>query len=95
MTKKKKKSKKIPTRMCVGCREKKPKEKLIRIVKTPQGEIKLDESGKMNGRGVYLCKDENCFNLAFKKNRLQKSLRAQIKEEEKEGIKMTCLEMLT
>lgn len=91
----KKKSKKIPERMCIGCREKKFKADLVRIVKTPEGEIKLDSSGKMNGRGVYVCKNEECLKEAFKKNKLNKSLKREMKEEEKEEIKEKCLELMS
>ena len=58
--------KKIPMRMCVGCREMKPKKELVRIVKTSQGEIKLDTVGKVNGRGAYICKNGDCLKKAIK-----------------------------
>ena len=51
------KTKKVPMRMCVGCREMKPKKELIRVVRSPEGEISLDFRGKAPGRGAYLCKD--------------------------------------
>ena len=47
--------KKIPMRMCVACREMKPKKELIRVVRTPEGEVLLDPTGRRNGRGAYLC----------------------------------------
>lgn len=53
--------KKIPMRMCIGCREMKPKKDLIRVVKSPEGNILLDSTGKKNGRGAYVCKDINCI----------------------------------
>ncbi len=53
--------KKTPMRMCTGCREMKPKKELIRVVKTPEGEIKLDTVGKLNGRGAYICKHAECL----------------------------------
>ena len=52
---------KIPMRMCTGCREMKPKRELIRIVKTPDGEIKPDATGRLNGRGAYICRSVECF----------------------------------
>ena len=61
---------KIPMRMCVGCREMKPKAELIRAVKTPEGEILLDVTGKKNGRGAYLCRNEECIRKAAKQNAL-------------------------
>lgn len=89
-----KKKKKIPLRLCIGCQEKKPKKELVRIVKTPENEIKLDSSGKMNGRGVYLCKDEACFDEAFKKNKFQKSFQKEIKNHDREEIKKYFFEIL-
>ena len=60
--------KKIPMRMCTGCHEMKPKKELIRVVKTPEGEIKLDFTGKLNGRGAYICNCAECFKKAKKQN---------------------------
>ncbi|HRY13137.1 MAG TPA: YlxR family protein [Syntrophomonadaceae bacterium] len=68
------KVRKIPQRMCVGCRVMKNKKELIRVVRTPTGEIALDETGKKSGRGAYLCRDSNCLTLAVKGKRLQKAL---------------------
>ncbi len=63
-------TKKIPMRMCIGCREMKPKRELIRIVKTPEGEIKLDRTGKLNGRGAYACPNADCLKKIAKQNAL-------------------------
>ena len=63
-------TKKIPMRMCTGCREMKPKKELIRIVKTTDGEIKIDITGKLNGRGAYVCKDAECMRKIRKGNAL-------------------------
>lgn len=65
--------KKIPMRMCTGCREMKPKRDLIRIVKTSDGEIKLDLTGKLNGRGAYICKSCDCLEKAQKSSALSRS----------------------
>ncbi|MDI3530899.1 MAG: uncharacterized protein PWP60_748 [Candidatus Atribacteria bacterium] len=54
------KKRRIPLRMCVGCRERKPKKELIRIVKTPQGELLVDDTGKKAGRGAYVCPKPEC-----------------------------------
>ena len=62
------KTKKIPMRMCIGCREMKPKKELLRIVKTAENEIKLDKTGKLNGRGAYVCKNAECFKKIRKQN---------------------------
>ena len=68
-------------RMCTGCREMKPKKELIRVVKTPEGEIKLDAVGKLNGRGAYICRDRQCFNNAKKSNALSRAFEMQISDE--------------
>ncbi|MBR5223731.1 MAG: YlxR family protein [Clostridia bacterium] len=65
--------KKIPMRMCTGCHEMKPKKELIRVVKTPEGEIKLDFTGKLNGRGAYICNCAECLKKAKKQNSLSRA----------------------
>ncbi|MCQ2449261.1 MAG: YlxR family protein [Clostridia bacterium] len=62
--------KKTPMRMCIGCREMMPKAQLVRAVRTPEGEILLDTTGKKNGRGAYLCHKEECLRKAAKQNAL-------------------------
>lgn len=74
------KSQKIPMRMCLGCNEMKPKRELMRVVKSPEGEISLDFTGKKNGRGAYLCKEADCFDKARKARRFEKSLSCRIDE---------------
>lgn len=69
------KQKKIPQRMCVGCQEMKNKKELLRIVRTPEGEIVIDSTGKKSGRGAYVCSNEACLNKAFKEKRLEKALK--------------------
>ena len=59
--------KKIPMRRCGGCGEMKTKKELVRVVRSPEGEISLDLTGRKNGRGSYICKDVDCFNMAIKK----------------------------
>ena len=66
--------KKIPMRMCTGCGEMKPKRELVRVVKSPQGEISLDLTGKKPGRGAYVCKNVTCLRAARKARRLELSL---------------------
>ncbi len=68
------KTRKIPMRMCVVTREKLPKSELIRVVKTPEGKVIIDESGKANGRGAYLKKDKEVFLRAKKSNILNRQL---------------------
>lgn len=72
------KQKKIPQRMCVGCQEMKNKKELLRIVRTPEGEIVIDTTGKKSGRGAYVCPNEACLNKAFKEKRLEKAFKEAI-----------------
>jgi predicted RNA-binding protein YlxR (DUF448 family) len=74
-------TRKIPQRMCVGCREMKDKKELIRIVRTPDGSIEIDKTGKRSGRGAYLCSNRECLDVAVKKKALQKALEKDLPEE--------------
>ncbi len=67
------KTRKIPQRQCVGCREMKDKKALLRIVKTPEGEILLDSTGKKSGRGAYVCPDPECLKKAQKSRALERA----------------------
>mgnify|MGYP002470444807 CR=1 FL=1 len=73
--------KKIPIRQCLGCREHKPKGELIRVVRSPEGEISLDFRGKKPGRGAYLCLDAQCLKQARKSRRLERAFSCKIPEE--------------
>lgn len=73
--------KKIPLRQCVGCSERKPKGELIRVVRTPEGDIVLDTTGRKNGRGCYICSSVKCFNKARKSGRLATHLECAIPDE--------------
>ena len=64
--------------MCIGCREVKPKNELVRVIKTPEGDILLDVTGKKNGRGAYLCANPACVNAAAKQRALSKALKCEI-----------------
>ncbi|MBQ7931739.1 MAG: YlxR family protein [Clostridia bacterium] len=75
------KSRKIPERRCVGCVGTFPKKDLIRVVRSPEGEISIDFTGKKSGRGAYLCKSEACFRKAKKSGILKRSLECEISEE--------------
>lgn len=74
-------TKKTPLRMCIGCREMKPKKELVRVVKTSEGEIKLDTTGKLNGRGAYICKCKECFKKVYKTNAFSRSFDMSVPEE--------------
>ncbi len=68
------KPRKIPMRMCVGCREMKPKRELLRVVKSPAGDVALDRTGKAPGRGAYVCPDAQCLQRAVKTRQLERAL---------------------
>ena len=73
--------KKIPQRQCMGCRERKAKKELIRVVRGTDGNVSLDFSGKLNGRGAYLCPDPQCLKKAQKAKSLERSLEVPIPQE--------------
>ena len=75
------KPRKIPTRQCLGCNEHKPKKELLRVLRTPEGEITLDFTGKKSGRGAYICYDVKCLKRARKSKRIDKSFQVDIPEE--------------
>lgn len=73
--------KKIPQRQCMGCRERKAKKELIRVVRGTDGVVSLDFGGKLNGRGAYICPDPACLKKAQKTKSLERSLEVEIPEE--------------
>ena len=75
------KQKKIPMRQCLGCNEHRAKGELLRVVRSPEGEISLDFTGKKSGRGAYICRDVACLKRVRKSRRLERSLDASISEE--------------
>ena len=75
------KKKKIPMRKCIACNENKSKKELIRIVKDKEGHIEVDLTGKMNGRGAYICPNTKCLEMAMKKKQLAKALNVEIPNE--------------
>lgn len=74
------KPRKIPMRMCVGCREMKPKMTLLRIVKPQDGDARIDRTGKASGRGAYVCNDMECMKKARKTRALERALECSIDE---------------
>lgn len=75
------KKRKIPERQCLGCNAHKPKGELLRVVRTPEGDVRLDFGGKMNGRGAYICRDVECLKKARKSRRIDRNLTCEIPEE--------------
>lgn len=74
------KTRKVPLRMCLGCKEMKDKRELVRVVKNKDGEISIDMKGKMPGRGAYICKSQDCLNLAVKGKRLERAFGSRIED---------------
>lgn len=74
-------AKKIPLRMCIGCREMKPKSELYRVVKTPSGEILIDKTNKLSGRGAYICRCGDCLKKAEKMNALAHTFSMQVEKQ--------------
>ncbi len=81
------KPKKIPLRMCLGCNEMKPKNELLRVVKSPEGEISLDVTGKKNGRGAYICHSAECLERAVKSKRLERTFSSLVPNEVLDSLK--------
>ena len=75
------KTKKIPMRMCLGCGEMKPKRELIRVVKSKEGDISLDLTGKKSGRGAYICKSVECVEKSRKARKFERSFSCMISED--------------
>ena len=81
-----------PQRTCMGCNEKREKQQLIRIVKNKQNEIKIDKTGKMEGRGAYICNNVACLDRVKKSKRLERVLDMKISEEIYEDLRGVILE---
>ena len=79
--------KKIPMRRCTGCGEMKSKKEMIRVIRTAEGEILLDATGKKNGRGAYLCFSAECLEKAVKSRGLERSLKVPVPQEVYENLK--------
>ena len=77
---------KIPQRMCVGCREKRDKKDLLRVVRTPEGQLVLDATGKRSGRGASVCRDAQCLKKARKSRALERMLETGIPDEVYEAL---------
>ena len=80
------KPKKIPMRMCVGCREMKEKKTLIRVVRNPEGEVFIDPTGKKSGRGAYVCRNPECLKRAIKQKQLERQLQVSLTDEVNEAL---------
>lgn len=80
------KQKKIPMRMCVGCREMKPKRELLRVVRSPEGEISFDLTGRKPGRGAYVCRSLECLNTAIRKKQLERAFSSPVSDAVRDSL---------
>jgi predicted RNA-binding protein YlxR (DUF448 family) len=87
MSKRLQKRKPVPQRTCVACRAVRPKRELVRIVRTPEGGVAVDETGKRSGRGGYLCPETSCWQKALSKGQLARALRTKLTEEEEARLR--------
>ena len=76
-----------PQRTCVGCGAVRPKREMVRVVRTPQGSVEPDPTGKKAGRGAYLCAQEDCWKLGLDKGRLARSLKVNISNEHADALR--------
>jgi len=83
ISKQPKKQKHVPLRTCISCRETKSKRELLRVVRTPDGHVTIDATGKKSGRGAYLCARRSCWENAIKKHRLEQEFEVAISEEDR------------
>lgn len=81
------KTKKVPQRTCIGCRTVQGKKEMLRIVRTPEGQIQLDTTGKKAGRGTYICKTVECLEKAIKGELLAKTLETTVSADDKEALR--------
>ena len=88
------KPRKIPMRMCVGCREMKPKKELLRAVRSPEGDVSLDPTGKKAGRGAYVCFNAECLRRALKQRQLDRALEAHLDEAANQQLTDTMQQLL-
>ncbi|MCD8046080.1 MAG: YlxR family protein [Clostridiales bacterium] len=86
-------SKKIPMRMCIGCRQMREKREMIRVVRQQDGTFVIDRTGKKNGRGAYLCKNPDCLNTAVKNHGLERSFGMSIPKETVSDLKKEMSEL--
>lgn len=88
-------SRHVPQRTCVACRRSTHKRELIRIVRTPEGSVEVDATGKRSGRGAYLCGSVECWDEALRKDRLSSALRTRISEADKERLRAHAASLST
>lgn len=88
------KARKVPTRTCIGCQTSSDKRRFVRVVRTPEGHVEVDPTGKANGRGAYLCAEPDCFEMARKRRRLDAALRVSLQDDDYTRLKRDFDEFL-
>ena len=88
-------TRKIPTRTCIGCGEAHDKRDLVRLVRTVEGSVEVDPSGKANGRGAYVCDSESCFEAAIARRRVTSALKTNVKDDDVDRLRREFLEALS
>jgi predicted RNA-binding protein YlxR (DUF448 family) len=88
-------SRKTPTRTCIGCGEAKDKRDLVRLVRTPSGDVEVDPSGKTNGRGAYLCSRQECFETAASRARISAALKTSVRDDDIDRLMREFAEVLS
>lgn len=88
------KERKVPTRTCVGCGESSEKRGFIRIVRTPEGHVEVDPTGRANGRGAYLCAQPDCFENARRRRRIDSALRVKLQDDDYARLRRDFEELL-
>ncbi|MBQ8080830.1 MAG: YlxR family protein [Clostridia bacterium] len=87
------KTRKVPLRMCLGCREMKPKKELIRIVKPPEGDLAVDLTGRKAGRGAYICPKTDCLAKAVKQKQLERTFSCAVSDEVRQELSRAVSEL--
>ncbi len=76
----------MPERTCIGCGQVRPKRLMVRVVRTVEGTVEADPTGKKSGRGAYLCKDWNCWDKALKRSALNRALKTELSPKDRDGL---------
>jgi predicted RNA-binding protein YlxR (DUF448 family) len=84
----------VPLRTCIACHEQRPKRELLRVVRTPEGSVDIDPTGKRSGRGAYVCAKAQCWQVALDRGKLERALKCQISDQDVAGLKSSVASLL-
>ena len=93
MGKRPQKRRHVPQRTCIACRTARPKRELVRIVRTPEGMVMVDETGKRSGRGAYLCRHRICWETALAQRRIERALKVTLAAETTAQLREYAVEL--